>query len=883
MNGDISRARFDPTRGYSSVQYQQGRVDLEADQNELTEIQLYDARVARRDMIGPTGAPADAPGLSITASAGVLSIGTGRFYVDGIRCDFELAGKSSCPIGEQPFARDVPLPTATGIYMAYLDVWERPITAVQDPAIREVALGGPDTTLRQQVVWQVKLLRLAGATTNSNCDTTFPEWTRLIGGASGTLEVQEAEPGDDAEPCIVPDASGFRGLENQLYRVQIHRGNFDPNAGSGQNGDAPTFKWSRDNGSVVASLLEVSDLNLTIDRLGAGGANGFERGDWVEISHDDDDLAQRGALLAQVDDIRGATLMLKDPDGSVASALAQPDAFRPEAHPQVRRWNSQGAQAVDDDWLELEDGVEVRFGRGSLRAGDYWLVPARTAILPGSENLHLEWPRTSAGDPAALRAQGPRHHYARLALVQLGASGWGVLGTSDCRPVFAPLVDQIHFGARGGDGQHARPSHWLPAPLVVGVSRGLRPMAGARVRFTLDNTTLGALSGAQPDEMGSTSTTVEVTTNSQGLASVWWRLGAAPALAARDDRFQPERAQGVTATLLSHAGTPHHLRTQFTAFPVDNVILKPAGGNGQLGKPGETLEVALRVQVCDGGLPLTDAQVHFQVLDQVFNGSALNELTGGFLHASALRSSGVPWPGGGRDRETVVQTNSDGIAQLQWTLGTDVRLPIQRVQATLLNADSTPSTQQTLFTAELALAQSIVWQPCNHLRPQLDGAVDLQSALNLFCRLFRQRFTDWSALLQEISLVVSTTPPRQRPLEANAPVKLADFAGLALITNFSTPSITAKLWRRALFVEVELHADGGHTTLRLEGDVRAPSGPALDVTWELMPRGRAALLRELQLHQASEIAARLVLVPAYLNLPEFSDPSVRFVRSFWIE
>ena len=46
--------------------------------------------------------------------------------------------------------------------LVYLDVWQRHITALDDKLLREVALGGPDTTTRLKTVWQVKALPLAG-------------------------------------------------------------------------------------------------------------------------------------------------------------------------------------------------------------------------------------------------------------------------------------------------------------------------------------------------------------------------------------------------------------------------------------------------------------------------------------------------------------------------------------------------------------------------------------------------------------------------------------------------------------------------------------------------------------------------------------------------
>ena len=69
---------------------------------------------------------------------------------------------------------------------------------------------------------------------------------------TGTFEVA---PVDD--PCELPPTGGYRGLENQLYRVEIH----DP----GQPGGTATFKWSRENASVgsrVASMVSAGELEL---------------------------------------------------------------------------------------------------------------------------------------------------------------------------------------------------------------------------------------------------------------------------------------------------------------------------------------------------------------------------------------------------------------------------------------------------------------------------------------------------------------------------------------------------------------------------------------------------------------------------------------------
>jgi hypothetical protein len=89
---------------------------------------------------------------------GDLTIGPGRYYVDDILCENErLLAPSSQPDDPDP---GISLPLAAGRYLVYLDVWKRHLTAIGDPSIREVALGGPDTATRLKIIWQVKLLPL---------------------------------------------------------------------------------------------------------------------------------------------------------------------------------------------------------------------------------------------------------------------------------------------------------------------------------------------------------------------------------------------------------------------------------------------------------------------------------------------------------------------------------------------------------------------------------------------------------------------------------------------------------------------------------------------------------------------------------------------------
>ena len=81
----------------------------------------------------------------------------------------------------QPFLAG-PRSPPHGVYVAYLDVWERPIGALEDPVIREVALGGPDTAMRDQIVWQIKYAKYsalpeAQTMPEGSCESFGPGWT----------------------------------------------------------------------------------------------------------------------------------------------------------------------------------------------------------------------------------------------------------------------------------------------------------------------------------------------------------------------------------------------------------------------------------------------------------------------------------------------------------------------------------------------------------------------------------------------------------------------------------------------------------------------------------------------------------------------------------
>jgi hypothetical protein len=229
----------------------------------------------------------------------------------------------------------------------------------------------------------------------------------------------------------VSPAARYRGLENQLYRIEIHDG--------GTAGGA-TFKWSRDNGCVVFPLESLYGTEAMVTTLGRDRDLGVEVGDWLEVL--DDHAVLRGLRLPLR---RVESIDILDRLITFETATSGETGGDPTMHPFVRRWDQQagpasaGYAALTDDgvlrvqegvWIELEDGVQIEFeAGGNYTPGDFWIVPARTATGD------VEWPQ-EAGSPAARPPNGIGYAYAPLAYV-------GAAGVSDLRSAFVSLATPL--------------------------------------------------------------------------------------------------------------------------------------------------------------------------------------------------------------------------------------------------------------------------------------------------------------------------------------------------------------------------------------------------------------------------------------------------------
>ena len=511
MTFDTSRFTFNSWNNYNGVVMEQGRVQLDSDWNEwLAELERR-RQAGTLDVFGygnpPHNAvyPATTPfafQITVTTdSSGVnhVNIGPGRIYVDGILAenhgtpagaawnltwDQALAELSNTPqpppatlpagaaidYTQQPYYPVTALPSGNGPFLAYLDVWTRAVTYLEDSNLIDPAVN-VDTTGRLQTIWQVKLASVPSGSTCSGVASSPPWPGTSIGQLSNGYF-----PSGSSGPCCLTSGSGYTGLENQLYRVQIHEPGLPATSSAvAQSGQSmATFKWSRDNGSVqtgvtaiqtVTNSLSSSAAQLTVMSLGRDQTLGFAPGNWIEILDDNlEFLGQPGELhlidtvdfasstITLVDQLKNASNFPVDPTTGATTASRNTRIVRWDQSGQVylatptasdststTAWYDLGANGASGDipvppqgsTLILESGITVTFGPNNstqFNTADYWGFAARAS------NGHID---PLVGAPPF----GIHHHYAPLAIV-----GFSPISYPDCRVEWPPA------GAEGSCG-----------------------------------------------------------------------------------------------------------------------------------------------------------------------------------------------------------------------------------------------------------------------------------------------------------------------------------------------------------------------------------------------------------------------------------------------
>jgi hypothetical protein len=455
MKGDFSRIRFNPAKQYTAVLKQQGRVDLDSDANEQCFIDGHIDGITNTDVIGQYGGPAGCAGFEITISGSSILIGAGRYYVNGLLVE----NPASVNYDDQPYLISptycaeqliAAANSSSNTVQFVLEVWQQLITGLDDCCLLEPALGQADTTVRLKTVWRVigsviptSTIQKAEAINPANPVTLLmPCCQMLYAGTSttpaphtGLISADTNQTGSECG-CQPIASAGYQGLENQLYRVEIH--------GSGQAG-AATFKWSRENASVVTRITNISGAVLTVSSLGPDANLGFQNNQWVELTDDSYTYAQpanKPGQLLQIQTVNPATLQV--------TFAAPITGINKNLNPRMRRWDQSGTLATgtgvptSPSPVQLENGIEVTFWGGQYTSGDYWTIPARTS------KGRIEWPPCGSAGGYEQLPDYTRIFHAPLACMALrpsnsavpaaGQADFGNYVVSDCRLLFSPLT-----------------------------------------------------------------------------------------------------------------------------------------------------------------------------------------------------------------------------------------------------------------------------------------------------------------------------------------------------------------------------------------------------------------------------------------------------------
>jgi N-acetylneuraminic acid mutarotase len=286
-----------------------------------------------------------------------LFIGAGRYWVEGVGCE----NASEVPWSAQPSLPGARAPRGRGDALVYLEVWDRYLSAAEDPSLREVALAGGDTTGRTRTVWQVRAVELSRED-------------------EGEAEVRDPRGEDWSRHLPAPCGDGrmaARGTaaatDNRLYRVEVR-------------GRGGAYGWPRppaaraDAVPVAAVPPGASEVRL---EGSTAGRDGWRPGQWVELFSRATDAAGTAGTLHRV-------LRVADAEGGATLALDPPPPPVPAAdNPRLRPvatfvWSADnGSSAWAVQALDVVGGTAVLDDGG--RAGQ---LPVQGDWVEATDDAH---------------------------------------------------------------------------------------------------------------------------------------------------------------------------------------------------------------------------------------------------------------------------------------------------------------------------------------------------------------------------------------------------------------------------------------------------------------------------------------------------------------
>lgn len=444
MATDVSRVSFDSARKYTRVLSQPGRVMLEAEENEDRYILAEERRHELLDFIGPASTPDDGYAVASTGP-GNLTIGAGTMYVGGIRVHLDTTVDYAAQSdwldhdGDPEWVEPPNVDHRRGVEHVVLQLTETDVTAVEDPVLREVALGGPDGAARARILQRFRRFTsrarsckgaLGGAVQTWLDDgLVFDQGTAALDSATRLLVTFDVPEGP-ADPCQPSAQGGYLGAQNQAIRVQVVSRNSD-------QPDVFDLVWGWDDASMLYRVTADASVNpiLTLQRSPVDEFHRPRASQAVQVLRsaaalESTDGVVEGYVAALTGPVQALTAPY-DPDRKTVQFPASlPATFTdPDSTPQLylRVWETLVADVRLGDEVPLAGtGLKVTLttdGADAVHPGDYWII----AVRPATPNAVL---------PARLLRQpqppdGPRMWACPLAVIAWTDPGLEVL--DDCR------------------------------------------------------------------------------------------------------------------------------------------------------------------------------------------------------------------------------------------------------------------------------------------------------------------------------------------------------------------------------------------------------------------------------------------------------------------
>jgi hypothetical protein len=432
MTADIARITYDPTRQYRSVIYQQGRVTLEADNNEAATLSDEALRLETIDIVGPTGALGNGYAVSSGKGPGGVIINPGILFLGGWRLQLDM-----------PFA--IPGQLARGAeairigpFVVALLLTEQSVCAVEDFALREPALGGPDSAARMRLMQSFPQAGLTGDTCAIGATAiaglleadgvTIDSSLQLQSSARLLAGFVPSPPTTDA--CTPTAAGGYLGADNQMVRVTVTAYNATAKTG--------TLLWGFNNSSLLYRATATGAETLTLTNTPVDQEHAPQQTQMVEILRTELDLTDNNFIAEAEGFVTGLAQGYSFDSQTIVLSNPLPTEYQNNANPLfVRVWQASvpfnNGQVTP---LDAVSGITVTITMTALPANiaarPFWRFSVRPAM---PNNI---FPQRYADTPQP--PDGPRQWITDLAVLETQESGAKLL--ADCRMPFVPLTQQ---------------------------------------------------------------------------------------------------------------------------------------------------------------------------------------------------------------------------------------------------------------------------------------------------------------------------------------------------------------------------------------------------------------------------------------------------------